>query len=161
MSHRCLIWQNVAYRLGMNLQAYSLEVITKPRNRRTFIFPLMTRIRVREIRRWIWLCRKYAMFIMWMSRLVCHMSRHSLNKFCRHEKLTKTASNARQTCRTSSWKKGRHSFRLPATIGHLGSSEELLYRMRLSKTVTWVSKTRIAACPRPATCTVVRSCRVL
>ena len=121
----------------------------------------MTRIRVRKSRHCIWLCTKYTMFIMWISRLVCHLSRRSLNKFYRHEKSSKTATNARQTCRASLWKKGRHSFHLPPKIGHLGSSEELLCRMRRSMTVTWVPTTRTAVpCPIcSATCEdELRSC---
>jgi hypothetical protein len=109
----------------------------------------------------MWSCTKYTMFIVWISRCVCHLSPRSLNKFYRREKSSKTATNARQTCRASSWKKGRHSFCLPPKIGHLGSSEERLCRMGRSMTVTWVPTTRTAACPRTATCTVVRSLRVL
>ena len=53
------------------------------------MFPISTWINGKEIGRWVLLCTKYTIVIIWISRLVWRVSRRSSNEVCRHEKSNK------------------------------------------------------------------------
>ncbi len=72
---------------------------------------------------------------MWISRVVCRLSRRSSNKFAAMSKWAKKPQEALDRHAARLVKESRRSFRSDATIRRLGSNDELLYRMRLSVTI--------------------------